>query len=227
MPNGIFDWWEILRNPNFTHEEAFDIIERRAHVYTYESLREQLPRHQPATPIPSHKKTRKRAAIAMKRLDSKVAWRELSADPNLRFVFVRQHLGKPWDWDGVSRNLSIGIGDVLENLHLPWNWYGLSMTINFGDMLANRFYGGSVMPWKWECVSENPTLTYSDVIANPDIPWSRWRLSENKFNKHPVLRARLEKLAAKEDAAIARMAAAGLREFLPAVLVAMVLKYVF
>jgi hypothetical protein len=80
--------------------------------------------------------------------------------------------------------------------------------------------------WSWDYVSENPNLKWWHVRDNPNIPWNYTKLSKNLFNRHPVVRARLEKLAAEEDVAIAH-AAVELSAILPAVLMQITLEYVF
>lgn len=36
-------------------------------------------------------------------------------------------------------------------------------------------------PWNWYRLSENPRITFEDILANPDKPWSWDNLSANQF----------------------------------------------
>lgn len=230
MPNNLLlDRDEIFKNPNFTHEEALDTIRRFCPLCIYGDLEDKAPYIQPAEPKrPSQKDTRKRARLAMAYPGLSSVWRDLSADPNLKFVFVKQHLDKPWDWEELSKNPAIGVGDVLANPRLRWHRDLLykNPNITFDEIMANGSAFCISDSWRWGCASENPNLKWSDVIGNPGLPWNYRLLSKNKFNKHPFVRARLKRLAAKEDIAIARNMSA-LSEILPTVLAAVVMGFIF
>jgi hypothetical protein len=47
-------------------------------------------------------------------------------------------------------------------------------SITFQDVLANPD-----KPWSWVGLSRNPSITLKDVLANPDKPWDWTELSSN------------------------------------------------
>ena len=38
-------------------------------------------------------------------------------------------------------------------------------------------------PWDWSCLSQNPNITFDNVLAHPDKPWSWKHFSANTFSK--------------------------------------------
>jgi hypothetical protein len=57
-------------------------------------------------------------------------WNWLSANPNITWEIVKDNPDKPWDWCGLSYNLSensnISWKIVEANPDKPWNWEYLS-----------------------------------------------------------------------------------------------------
>lgn len=167
-------------------------------------------------------------AIALDRPDSVEVWRTISRNPTLDFTFVREHLNKPWNWNELSKNPTVTIDDFIQNRNRAWSIPELSRNpgIFFEDIMKTRYRDGTGVIWSWSCVSQNPNLKWWHVKDNPNIPWHYDQLSKNKFNRHPIVRARLERLAAEEDVAIAGTAEE-LGAVLPTVLMMIALEYVF
>ena len=59
-----------------------------------------------------------------------------------------------------------------------WNWDYLSNnpSISLQDILANH-----ELPWNWSCISANPEITMQDVLTHPDKPWD-WKLISRNPN---------------------------------------------
>jgi hypothetical protein len=167
-------------------------------------------------------------ANALANPNSAEAWKMLSRNPTLDFSFVRQHLDRPWDWAELSKNPTLTINDLIQNHDKAWGRTSLSRNpgITLEDMMSNEYKYGRGKSWNWACVPENPNVKWWHLRDDTSITWDYARLSKNKFNRHPIIRARLEKLAAEEDVLIANTAAE-LGTVLPDVLVMIVLEYVF
>ena len=71
-----------------------------------------------------------------------------------------------------------------------WNWARLSENpnITFQNVLD---YPDK--PWDWIMLSKNPNITFQNVLDYPDKPWDWDGLSENKFNKDSMVKKKLEK----------------------------------
>ena len=58
--------------------------------------------------------------------ESKLDWRCISCNSNIKMEFINTNLDKPWNWFSVSQSPNITMKYILENPDKPWNWNGIS-----------------------------------------------------------------------------------------------------
>src|SRR6476620_4828583 len=59
----------------------------------------------------------------------------------------------------------------------PWNWYGISTNITMDIINANLD-----LPWDWCGISRNENITMDIIKDNIDLPWNWSEISKNHFN---------------------------------------------
>ena len=93
-------------------------------------------------------------------------------NPNVKLNHLADPL--PWDYGKLSFNPNMTIDFVKQNLSKSWDWEGLSMLLPINDILQNLN-----MPWKFDYVSKNKSVTHNDIMEHPDLPWNFGFLSEH------------------------------------------------
>jgi hypothetical protein len=124
-------------------------------------------------------------------------WNALAGNPNITIADILSSRDLPWSWSPImkrnlSRNPSVTIADIRSNPEMfdatalsgnpcisladvcalpdvEWQWGALSERIPFETILTHHD-----LPWVWESVSSNPTLTFADVIDRLELPWD-WK----------------------------------------------------
>lgn len=127
-------------------------------------------------------------------------WDALAGNPNITIGEILSARDLPWSWspkmkECVSRNPSvtradintmpdrfdavalssnpcITLADVCALPEMGWDWSALSARIPYPMITARRD-----LPWVWEHVSSNPSVTLADVIARLEMPWNWKNLS--------------------------------------------------
>lgn len=109
----------------------------------------------------------------------------------------------PWNFDILSKNLSLTDKPVLENPDLKWNWALLSKNpfVSFDVVFAlpnkswdwrelsnciitmKLFKKHLGLPWDWTVLSSNSNVTGEFVIGHAGLPWDWSKLSENRSIK--------------------------------------------
>lgn len=83
----------------------------------------------------------------------------------------------PWQYELIKPEI-IDQTDikVLEDIRESVDWILLSKTVDTKLILSNKH-----LPWFWNTVSMNQTLTFEQVIDNPDIHWFYSRVPDETF----------------------------------------------
>ena len=147
-------------------------------------------------------------------------WDNLSHNPNVTLELVLERLDLPWDWSGLSSQLSWA--DVIANPNLPWDW-GILMARKdvtseiilkkFPNMKKRDMKGGKKWDYKylsresdimdliredprrghWKVLSHNDHVTLKFVEHFIDKPWDWFVLSFHPCMSLEFVRAHPEK----------------------------------
>jgi hypothetical protein len=80
---------------------------------------------------------------------------------------VKRSLDLPWKYNIIIPEVkSFDDLTILDTISDHLDWGRLSRTVHVKFILA--YYS---LPWIWDIVSKNPTLTFHHVVDNPHIPW--------------------------------------------------------
>jgi hypothetical protein len=83
----------------------------------------------------------------------------------------------PWQYELIKPDIKDQTDiKVLEDIRENVDWPSLSKTVDTKLILANKH-----LPWFWNTVSMNPTLTFEQVVDNPDIKWFYSRVPDETF----------------------------------------------
>ena len=104
-------------------------------------------------------------------------------------IILQKYPDKPWDWCWISGNPNVTMEMIKKHPDKPWNWKRISQNPNVTMEMIEKHPD---QPWDWTCISMNPNLTIEMIESNLDrIDW--YKLSMNKFDKHPHLQRRRRK----------------------------------
>jgi hypothetical protein len=146
----------------------------------------------------------------------------ISRNKNMTMDVVLANPSGYWDWYDLVQNNNV-TWEMLKGMDEPWKQQSVIVNANITWKIIKD---NPDRPWYLDYLAGNPNITAKFVIEHPDIPWDFNQMSSNEFDKNPVVRKRLERLAAEEDQRISAMAEA-LEEVLPPVLKRIILEYVF
>lgn len=146
----------------------------------------------------------------------------LSCNRSTTLDIVLANPSEWWDWGSLSCHDNI-TWEMMNSTEEVWEHHTAIINANVTWKIIKDNPG---RPWDFDFLAGNPNITAKFVVNHPDIPWDFEQMSTNQFDKNPVVRARLERLAAEEDHRIAASAEA-LEEVLPPVLGHIILEYVF
>jgi len=93
---------------------------------------------------------------------------------NILIKLLELYPNEPWDYTFLSDNPNITLEYVESRTDISWScwdYLGRNPGINLDDIL-NFIRKYPNKSWNWYRVSENPTITMSDILKNPDISWS-------------------------------------------------------
>lgn len=92
-----------------------------------------------------------------------------------------------WNWYDITQNPGITFRDIKDHPELPWDYevmaYNPNVTLT--DLLSPRLPEYEHILKQWNVLSQSPSITFKDVINNPDIYWD-W--SALGCNPHFVFR---------------------------------------
>lgn len=95
-------------------------------------------------------------------------WSLLTKNPKFVWMWVQEFPDKAWDWNYISRCDAFTWNCVREFPKAPWNWNILSDRINGIDTLKEF----PDVPWNWYKLTLGPRISSSDMIENPNLPWT-------------------------------------------------------
>lgn len=123
-------------------------------------------------------------------------WNEISANPNITPVMVREHFYLPWNWAHICRNPNFTWADIT-----GWSW---SDNLRYVT-LPRHALSGWIRKWTdyiWtitsaylkrgysaEYLSLNPNITWDFVLAHPEIKWYYPWLSANRNITPAIMKA--------------------------------------
>lgn len=86
---------------------------------------------------------------------------------------IKNHPELPWIFYHVIPDVKSqeDIDFIVNNNPEMWNWAELSLKVPVEFVISNRH-----LHWNWSDVSSNKTLTWNQVIENPEIPWDYSRV---------------------------------------------------
>jgi hypothetical protein len=98
----------------------------------------------------------------------------VSHNPNIKASDILEHPEFPWNWLGLSKNVS----DILTHPELPWNWYQVSA--NFSIPISYIFENLD-KHWNWNWISCNPAISIMDIITGIEkkVEWNWGNLSKH------------------------------------------------
>ena len=82
--------------------------------------------------------------------------------------FIRSHMCKHGNWDGITGNPTVTIEVIENNPDLPWCHDGLSYnpSISLDFIKNNPHYS-----WNWDNVSINESITWDEIKENSHFSW--------------------------------------------------------
>jgi hypothetical protein len=114
----------------------------------------------------------------------------LSANHCITPELLNDTLEWDWDWELISENPSIPFSFIEEHGDMEWNLMSIARTkvtpefyekypdfFNMSELSINPHMMEYIaahpdLPWDWDCVSHNKSLTYDFIMAHPEKPWS-------------------------------------------------------
>lgn len=123
-------------------------------------------------------------------------WNEISANPNITPVMVREHFYLPWNWDHICRNPNFTWTDITD-----WRWSDYLRYLT----LPSHALSGWIQKWTdylWiltsayqkrgysgEYLSLNPNITWDFVLEHPEIRWYYPWLTANRNITPAIIKA--------------------------------------
>ena len=92
------------------------------------------------------------------------AWCDHTARTPWKIIKMNKDL--PWVYWFVK--FESGEKDVKLSHHHQWNWKHLSEMLDFKSVISKHMD----LPWDFECMSKNRTVSYKDVLKYPEYPWN-------------------------------------------------------
>jgi hypothetical protein len=100
------------------------------------------------------------------------AWTDHSK--RVKWKLAKDSPDLPWQYQYIKPDiLDQSDAHALERIQTSIDWMKMSQTVDAHIILENKH-----LPWFWKIVSMNPTLTFEQVIMNPDIQWYYARVPE-------------------------------------------------
>jgi hypothetical protein len=115
----------------------------------------------------------------------------MSSNYNLTIDMIIAHPEIRWNWQNVSLNPVFDADIITRYPDLPWELDSAlsNPAINWGELR----YGDII------CFSENPNITYQNIIKNLDIEWCWEAISINDFHYHPYFDSQLYHMRRKQS----------------------------
>jgi hypothetical protein len=97
------------------------------------------------------------------------SWEYLTSNKNISIYDIIKNIDLPWDFKKISfKNLKLKKYDfLLQHSDKGWNKYDISVHVPFSFILAHP-----KLSYNLELVSLNESVTFTDVISNPNFGWN-------------------------------------------------------
>ena len=105
-----------------------------------------------------------------------IEWDLLSKNIGVRIGDILDHLDENWYWDHLSKNSGILVGNMLENINLPWVWSKVSSNTT---ITVNHVLDHPDLQWDWTSLTKNPSITIDDIVKHPALKWD-WKTASEK-----------------------------------------------
>jgi hypothetical protein len=89
---------------------------------------------------------------------------------------LEENLHHSWDWYELSANPCVTVEFALQHPEINWDWFSLSTTAR--DVM--NFILDSSIPFKWDGLSTNTSITSEFIDEHINLPWNFEYLSVNK-----------------------------------------------
>jgi hypothetical protein len=131
-------------------------------------------------------------------------WESMSHNDNLNLDVIEKYIHKPWNFCQLTYNVPLWF--IEKYYQKDWYWkdiysknpdFFLKMlekyTINIGEftniyienlsgdtkLSINIIKKYPVNTWHWGILTTNPAITMDDIRNNPELPWSKSRITRN------------------------------------------------
>ena len=117
---------------------------------------------------------------------------------NIPFEYVKKNMGKPWNFEWLSRLLIITQKIILDNPDFPWNYSSMSgnhsISYNFIKEHPEKEWNYyTLCRWNknilWDIVKENPDIQwdYDALCANTNITWDIIETNPDLLNNYQFI----------------------------------------
>lgn len=122
----------------------------------------------------------------------------LSRNPNIPWSFVAKNLDKKWHWYDLTKIAPLDF--ILRNSYFGWSWCGVFKTFKLEDKIVKNIlekgYEISTRadwrfimdhpnwPWRWDFVSQNPSVTTKVIEDYPDGIGKKWNWAHISHNEN-------------------------------------------
>ena len=182
-----WDWEHVSRNDNMTmeiyinikdnHPEIFDQLDHQYAIQQYIPVPQKYVDIIPSLPW-DHSRPFNDTQLDIEYAMDNIPFSRVSMNENLTLQIIKDNIDKDWDWKRITVQKIIGLQDIIDNPQLPWVMNKIHDNPNFGFDWIVAFYENTALDWGQISIREGNKLTINDIIANPQLPWDRWRVSQ-------------------------------------------------
>jgi hypothetical protein len=181
-----WDWKYVSINDNMTMEMYINIRDNHPEIFDqldHQSVQQSIPVPQKYVDIiPSlpwdHSKPFNDTQLDIEYAMENIPFSRVSGNANLTLQIIKDNIDKDWDWARITVHKIIGLQDIIDNPKLPWVMNKIHNNPNFGIDWIVAFCGKVALDWRSISDCEGSNLTIKDIIANPQLPWYRWMVSQ-------------------------------------------------
>jgi hypothetical protein len=189
-----WDWKYVSINDNMTmemyinirdnHPEIFDQLDHQYAIQQYIPVPQKYVDIIPSL-LWDHSRPFNDTQLDIEYAMENIPFSRVSMNANLTLQIIKDNIDKDWDWARITVQKTIGLQDIIDNPQLPWVMNKIHKNPNFGIdwILAFNgwilaFNGKVALDWRGISDCEEGELTIKDIMANPQLPWDRWMVSQ-------------------------------------------------
>ena len=181
-----WDWKYVSRNYNMAMEIYINIRDNHPEIFDqldHQPIQQYLPVPQKYVDIiPSlpwdHSRPFNDTQLDIEYAMENIPFNRVSMNANLTLQIIKDNIDKDWDWARITVHKIIGLQDIIDNPQLPWVMNKIHNNPNFGIDWILAFNGKVALDWRSISDCEEGELTIKDIMANPQLPWDRWMVSQ-------------------------------------------------